>query len=296
MQICPHTCFADRKTGRADPIFEIGDDFLLVHAMLDISIDARQQEPLCSVPEISSDANDCGMDDLAADTKLINDLCEFARKKPSRIAADLGMAATTLTRPANGKATTRLGRGTLQALRAAYPLFPPFADQERPPANATPVRLEGASLERMSEDMPIYGSALGAAREIDGEAIEQTTLNRAEVLQYAKRPVMLNGFPDVYGLFVSGSSMSPRFKDGAMIVVNPKDRVRTGDDVVVYLRPAGDEDDGETARAVLVKEMVRRTSTYIELLQHSPAKIFRIDMREVVRVDRVVPYDELMLT
>jgi transcriptional regulator with XRE-family HTH domain len=165
----------------------------------------------------------------------------------------------------------------------------------RPEANATPIRMEGASGERMREDLPIYGTALGATREIDGEAIEQTTLNRAEIVQYAKRPMILNGNSAAYGLYVSGSSMEPRHMDGDMLLVDPKGRVRGGEDVVVYLRPENpDDDNGEAARAVLVKRLIRRSSSYVELEQFHPAKVFRIDAKDIVRMDRVIPWQELL--
>src|SRR3546814_10265049 len=69
--------------------------------------------------------------------------------------------------------------------------MPGSTEGEPVETNAHPFRMEGASDRRMRDDLPVYGSALGAAREIDGEAIEQTTLNRAEIVQYAKRPVLL---------------------------------------------------------------------------------------------------------
>lgn len=72
----------------------------------------------------SIDANDWLMDGLEQDRKLINDLAQWAGKRPSRLATDLGMAATTLARPASGKATTRLGRRVLEALQEAFPEFP----------------------------------------------------------------------------------------------------------------------------------------------------------------------------
>src|SRR3546814_3532162 len=102
------------------------------------------------------------------------------------------------------------------------------------------MRISDWSSDVCSSDL---GSALGAAREIDGEAIEQTTLNRAEIVQYAKRPVLLESNATAYGLYVSGSSMEPRHLDGDMILIDPKGRVRGGDDVVVYLRPLHPEDD-----------------------------------------------------
>ncbi|HEX8414798.1 MAG TPA: hypothetical protein VF637_13060, partial [Sphingomicrobium sp.] len=65
------------------------------------------------MPRFSVDANYDDMDGLEADTKLINDLCAWAKVKPSPMATGLGMAATTLARTASGKATTRISRNTL---------------------------------------------------------------------------------------------------------------------------------------------------------------------------------------
>jgi len=79
------------------------------------------------------------MDGLERDTELINELSRWSGKKPSRIAADLGLAATTLTRPANGKATTKLGRTTLDALKVAYPDFPGWRSAPAPRTRARPV-------------------------------------------------------------------------------------------------------------------------------------------------------------
>jgi transcriptional regulator with XRE-family HTH domain len=164
-----------------------------------------------------------------------------------------------------------------------------------PPANATAFKFEGASHERMRDDLPIYGTALGAERQVDGEAVEQTTLNRAEIVHYAKRPVLLNGNAAAYGLYVSGYSMEPRYKDGAKLVVDPKARISGGDDVVVYLRPESPEDDtGEAARAALIKTLVRRTAAYLELEQYTPAMRFRVPTTDVVTVHRVLTMDDLL--
>jgi hypothetical protein len=227
------------------------------------------------------------------DIQLVRDLIVWAGTNPNQVGKRIGVANTTINRFAAGTAKFRLGRDTLDKLRAAYPDFPGFV--ERPEANATPFKMEGASSERMRDDLPLFGTALGAAREVDGEAIEQTTLNRAEVIGYAKRPTILNGKASAYGLYVSGSSMEPRHMDGDMLVVDSKGRVKNNEDVVVYLRPkSAEEDDGEAARAVLVKKLVRRTSTYIELEQFTPPKVFRVNMDDIVRIDRVIPWSELL--
>lgn len=161
--------------------------------------------------------------------------------------------------------------------------------------NAIPVKMEGAADAPLRFDLPVYGTALGADRDIDGEAIEQVTLNQAEVMQYVRRPTILDRNASAYGLYVAGSSMEPRHQDGEMLLVDPKGQVRSGEDVVVYLRPECEiSDDGATARAVLVKRLVRRTASYIELEQYQPAQRFKLPTSSVLRLDRVIPWQELL--
>lgn len=160
-------------------------------------------------------------------------------------------------------------------------------------ANAAPFQMEGASAERMRRDVPVYGTALGADEIVDGEAIEQTTLNTSEVIGYLRRPVLLDGRADVYGLYVQGSSMSPRHHDGATLFVEGRRQPRIGDDAVVYLR-APDFHDGERPSSVLVKTLKRKTAAFIELEQYSPPLTFRISTERVERMDRVIPWDELV--
>lgn len=226
------------------------------------------------------------------DIQLVRDLIAWTGTNAAKVAAVIGKPNTTINRFNNGSAKHRMHRDTLIALREHFPDFPGFVDM--PPLNATPVKFEGASLDRLHDDLPIYGTALGAARVVDGEAIEQVTLNRAEVVDYVKRPTLLNHKAKVYGLIVSGSSMEPRHMDGETIIADAEGRVKNGEDVVVYLRPKDGSDDGDTARMVMVKRLVRRSSTYIELQQYTPLLTFRVDMAEVLRVDRVMPWSEVL--
>jgi transcriptional regulator with XRE-family HTH domain len=163
-----------------------------------------------------------------------------------------------------------------------------------PPTNARKIPMEGPSAERMREDLPIYGTALGSALMVEGEAIEQTTLNRGEVIHYAKRPTILDGRADAYGLYVQGSSMAPVHLEGDMILAETKRPPRIGDDVVVYLRAAEEDGDDDRARAVLVKRLVRRSASYIELEQFQPTKIFKIPSEDIFRIDRVMRLADLI--
>jgi len=161
-----------------------------------------------------------------------------------------------------------------------------------PESNAAPVHFEGASIERLPRDMPVFGTALGAEMIVEGEAIEQTMLNSGDVIEYRKRPIIANGVDRIYGLYVQGSSMYPAHRDGAFLYAQRGASLRIGDDVVVYLRPQNEEDDGARATHVLIKRLIRRSAQYVELEQFQPAKTFRIAMGSVLRIDRVLTADD----
>lgn len=242
---------------------------------------------------ISAHANSSLMDGLEQDRALVRALVEWSGKKPSPLATDAGMAATTLTRTFKGEATSRMSRATVERLRQAYPDFPGWK-AEKPVTNAQPFMLEGASLIDPTHDLPVFGTALGAAREVEGEAIEQTYMNSGEVVEYIARPPLLNRAKKAYALYVQGSSMHPALPDGELVAVTRGGPVAIGDNVVVHLRPTDHQDDGERTRGVLVKELVRRTASYVELRQYSPAKDFRIDMAEVLHIDRVLTRRDML--
>ena len=226
------------------------------------------------------------------DKALIERLTDFAGISASALARRAGLTPSTLTRPLHQPVKHRLSSPTIEKLKLALPDFPEWAAAKVEPNAVLAPRMEGASAERMKRDVPIYGTALGADEVVDGEAIEQTELNRAEVIGYRRRPVLLDGRADIYALYVQGDSMSPRHRDGAVLFVEERRRPSVGDDAVVYLRMP-DEHDGERPSAVLVKTVVRKSASFIELEQYTPPLTFRIPMERVARMDRVLTLDEL---
>lgn len=64
------------------------------------------------------------MTGLEADTEFVRELCRWAKKAPSAIAKEAGLAATTMLRPYKGTAETRISQPTFEKLRAKYPRFP----------------------------------------------------------------------------------------------------------------------------------------------------------------------------
>ncbi len=164
-----------------------------------------------------------------------------------------------------------------------------------PDGNGIAVKFQGAPDILLERSLPIYGTALGAPRNLEGHAVEQTMLNTGYGVGFIPRPSILRNVKDAYALYVQGSSMSPRFDPGETLVVTDG-RLRPpriGDDVVVYMRDM-EEDDGQRSCAVLVKRLVRRSASFIELEQFNPPLVFRVDVAHVVRLDRVVPWAEIL--
>ncbi|WP_311270513.1 LexA family transcriptional regulator [Sphingobium sp. WCS2017Hpa-17] len=218
----------------------------------------------------------------------------------SDLAEAIGVGVPQISRIESGKVDIPLSRivQIAQALGCQIADLMTFDDfvgyAAVPEPNVVPVKMEGASEERMREDLPIFGTALGAPKIVEGEAVEQTMLNTGEIIQYVKRPVILNGRADAYGLYVQGQSMEPVHMEGDFALAETKRPAKVGDDVVVYLRPRTEDDDGERARSVLLKRLVRRTANYIELEQFNPAVTFRIETEEVLRIDRVLRLADLI--
>lgn len=84
---------------------------------------------------------------------------------------------------------------------------------------------------------------------------------------------------NAYALEISGDSMEPAYRDGAVIIVSPAASIRRGDRVVVKTK------DGE----VMVKELKRRTSRSIELRSINPQHAERtLPVRNVLWIARIV--------
>jgi phage repressor protein C with HTH and peptisase S24 domain len=103
---------------------------------------------------------------------------------------------------------------------------------------------------------------------LDEDSADLIELDLGEVIDHLERPAAIAGDRDAYALTMIGDSMAPRFEPGERILVSPRAPVGIGDYVVVQLR--GREGDDEKVKLVLVKRLVRRSPTFVELASSTP--------------------------
>lgn len=250
----------------------------------------------CTERRVSIPANMSLMEHVAEDHELIKALVDWAEGGiAARVAQKIGVAASTINRHYNGTATTKLGRETLMKLRHTYPDFPKWDSGNHS------VRSEVASFGDRPFDekfgsgglpaIPVVGSVIGM-RSFDPERdIEMAEFDMAEVVDHVARPQSLSRDDQAYALTVVGDSMMPRFRPGRRVIVSPKAPVSIGDDVVVQLRGSTIQTaptNPDPITLVLIKELVRRTASYIELRQFNPDVTFRIESERVAKIHKVI--------
>lgn len=157
----------------------------------------------------------------------------------------------------------------------------------------------GLPFQRRDEpmDIPLMGTAQGSDMEIKDDGtisfVERMDLDMANVVEMLRRPASLAGRRDVYAITVIGNSMADRYEDGDPAYVDPRRQARSGDHVVVQLIQRDSDGEGHLHIALL-KQLVRKTTTYVELRQKNPELTFTIPMNEVYAIHRVIPWREIV--
>lgn len=145
----------------------------------------------------------------------------------------------------------------------------------------------------LPKDVPVYGTAMGTYRTSDGPEIEQAFIDYSETIDHFERPPGYLKRTGIYGFYIVGESMEPRWDSGDPAYADPKRPPQIGDDVVVYLvRPNGQGD--EEPEAVLIKRLVRQSGSFLELQQFNPPLTFKVDRRRIKMCHRVIPRKELL--
>lgn len=111
----------------------------------------------------------------------------------------------------------------------------------------------------LPRDLPVYGVAVGG--------VEGDFGFNGSVVDYVRRPPMLNRIGNAFGVYVTGESMSPRFDHGDLVFVHPGRPAQPGNDVIVELHG----EHGEPGPCY-IKRLVRRSPDRVQLSQFNPPR------------------------
>lgn len=196
------------------------------------------------------------MDGLEQDRQLLKALCEFAGLTPSKLATEAGLAATTILRPYNGTATSRLSAPTLQKLQERFPEFTAWSDfGVIVPPNPNP-EVRGDVVELREIDLQ-YG--MGATYLDVPVTTEMRTFSREWLRGITKSP------PEVlFWASGDGDSMEPTIRAGETFLIDTSQRTPRMNDGIWALAL------GEIG---MVKRLSFQGGGYIEL--HSDNQLVR---------------------
>lgn len=123
-------------------------------------------------------------------------------------------------------------------------------------------------------DFPIYAGSEGG----DGHLIIHT-----DVMEYVKRPSVLYGVPQAYGVLIVGESMLPAYRPGDMALVHPNRPLERETDVILY------KHDPRSGNAKsMIKRLVSFNDTTLRLEQYNPARAFSVPRKDWPVVHQVV--------
>lgn len=132
-------------------------------------------------------------------------------------------------------------------------------------------------------DLEVRGTTMGG-EDGDDDAFQ---FNGA-VTQHVRRPPGLAKLKNVFGLYVFGTSMVPRYEPHELVFCGGREPI-AGDYVVVELVPH-DHRPGPS----YIKRLVKRGGGKIVLEQFNPPKTLTLSATDVLRIHRVIPNMELM--
>lgn len=145
------------------------------------------------------------------------------------------------------------------------------------------------------DGIPVLGTGFCDDLAVEGPdgglQVERIMLDLDHTVRFVQRPAALFAARDAYAIDLHGDSMEPAMPQGSLRIVDPRRPPAPGDDVVVQLT---DGNGGRDVVTVLVKRLIRATSTVVELQQFNPPAVFKVPRGQVARLHRIVPYHELL--
>lgn len=151
-----------------------------------------------------------------------------------------------------------------------------------PPSNVDPVAVAVPRPAGMPLDLPVYGHAVGGD---NGDF----ALN-GEIVDRVRRPPGLIGNRSAFAVYVRGDSMEPRHYQGDLLYVDPIRPARSGDDVLVELKPARAGEPGPA----YIKQLVTQGPVRVVLRQFNPPKDITLPGAQILRVSKILKLADLL--
>jgi len=136
--------------------------------------------------------------------------------------------------------------------------------------------------------LPLVATAIGGLWGDPESRIELIEVRTGELVDRVPRPATLASDHGAYAITVLGDSMWPRFRPGRRVAVSANAPIALGDDVLVKLNDARDKDSSGAPVSVLLKELVRKTASGLELRQFNPDVTFEVPSAEIAGIEKVV--------
>lgn len=137
---------------------------------------------------------------------------------------------------------------------------------------------------RAEHVIPVYGTA-----QCGPDGVFE--MNTGEAINFVASPPRIENLAGVYAIYAEGDSMLPVYRHGELIFVTSKLRPYAGRDAVIELRPEGEQDD-RPARALL-KRILTVNSEFVEVQQFNPPLTWKIEMRLISGLHRVLETNDL---
>lgn len=152
-----------------------------------------------------------------------------------------------------------------------------------PPGNVGPEALPVPRANSMPIDVPVFGVAVG------GNGDGDFSLN-GDVVDRVRRPPGLVGNRNAFAVYVRGDSMEPRHYQGDLLYVDPGRPARSGDDVLVELKPARPGEPGPA----YIKQLAVQTPLRVILRQFNPPEEITIKGDRILRVSKILKLADLL--
>lgn len=208
--------------------------------------------------------------------------------KPTRLADAAGVRPSTINRFLKGKNVTHsLSLSTLRSISKVsgkpipLELYPRDAEPESNVDQSR--RIQVPVRETLTSWIDVYGTA------VCGEAQTGDFALNGQVVDRVRRPPALEGATGVFGIYVLGDSMEPRYENGDLVFIHPGRPVTVGSDVLVEMHAH----EGDSHGAAYLKRLAKRTGGYLLLEQFNPPRQIKVPMKQVKHIYRVMRPVEL---